>query len=558
MRRRNFLKKIAISAGAPIAFQGVPIRLLGAEQKLARLSAASQNDRVLIILQMHGGNDGINTIVPLENYDLYYNRRSNIALPYKSGKRTIIPLDSTLPAEQQVGLHPDMTDFKSLYDNAKAAVVQGVSYKNNNGSHFRGRDIWFMGGNSDDYFASGWAGRYLNKLYEPLSYPDDFPNLDMPDPLALEMGNEVSLLFHQEGNIPTALALGSSPEQLAQLIAQLQGFDDAGVDPRGLPPAFLNDSPYGKEMNWILGLEQKSEDYIKRLQEVYQRAPESPVEYPDQYPFGKSRNPLSSQLRLVAKLLDGGGEGVKTKIFLLKIGGFDSHARQVEDYDSTLGGHAALLYHISSAMRAFQRDLAHRGLEDRVLTMTMSEFGRRIPSNGSYGTDHGTGGPVMLFGRHVNPGVFGNCPDLNDNNVALQYDYRQIYASILRDWLQVDEQVIRNDIFFGDFLSIDPGLQLARDTVLGTDPFIASRFSLEKVFPNPVSSETTLVYHYNAPHQALLEVIDANGKKMYQKNVTNEAGRHSVTLELSFLSPGIYHIRFQSEHLTKSIKIIKQ
>ncbi|MCG8450250.1 MAG: hypothetical protein MI725_11830, partial [Pirellulales bacterium] len=312
--------------------------------------AAADNDRVLVILQMHGGNDGLNTFIPIGDYDQYYFNRANIAIPYRSGNRTAIPLDSTVPTDAQVGLHPDMLDFKDLYDRGRASVIQGVSYQNNNGSHFRGRDIWFMGGGSADFFPSGWIGRYLSNAIEPLSYPEDFPNDDDPDPLALEMGNDVSLLFHQQSGIPVSLSLGGSPSSIANLIEQLEGFSDDGVDPRGLPPEFLSGSPYGAEMNWILGLEDKSETYIKRLEEVYTRSPESSVAYPERYPFGGRRNPLSGQLQLVARLLDGGGPdmGVKTKVFLVKIGGFDTHAEQVEDYNPTLGGHAALLYHISS------------------------------------------------------------------------------------------------------------------------------------------------------------------------------------------------------------------
>ena len=554
MKRRNFIKRVALGAGAPFAFQGIPIQVLGAQKPLSRLSAASANDRVLVILQMHGGNDSINTFIPLDNYDLYYNRRANIALPYKSGKRTIIDLDTTLPQEQLIGLHPDMTDFKALYDRGKATVVQGVSYENNNGSHFRGRDIWYMGGDSDDYFTSGWAGRYLNSIYEPLTYPEDFPNDEMPDPLALEMGNEVSLLFHQDESIPTALALGRNPSGLADLIASLDGYQDQGIDPRGLPPEFLANSPYGREMNWILGLEEKSETYIERLRQVYENSSDSGIEYPESYPLGNSRNPLSGQLQLVARLLDGGGEGVKTKVFLLKIGGFDTHAQQVENYDPSLGGHSALLYHISSAMRAFQRDLAARGLEDKVLTVTMSEFGRRVASNGSYGTDHGTGGAVMLFGRNVNPGVFGNNPDLNNNNISMQYDYRHVYATILRDWLKVDEQKIRDDIFFGDFLSSD--LVLSRDEVLGTDPFLESRFKVKDIYPNPAQKEISLSYIYNDQHEALIEIYDQQGRKMASKQMKNKMGRHEISMNVNHLAPGIYHVKFSSEKLNRTQKLI--
>ncbi|MBV6647332.1 MAG: DUF1501 domain-containing protein, partial [Cyclobacteriaceae bacterium] len=338
-----------------------------------------------------------------------------------------------------------------------------------------------------------------------------------------------------------------------------EGFEDEGVDPRGLPPAVLNGSPYEKEMDWILGLEDKSEVYIKRLQEVYENAPASTVTYPEIYPFGgNTRNPLTNQLQLVARLLHGGGpdQGVKTKVFLVKIGGFDTHAQQVESYDSTFGAHSSLVYHISSAMRAFQRDLATRGIEDRVLTMTMSEFGRRVGSNGSYGTDHGTGASVMLFGRNVNPGVYGNNPDMTLNNVAMQYDYRQLYATILRDWMEVDEATIANDIFFGDFLT-DPNLVLTREVVLGKDPFIEKRYGLDSIYPNPAKDTAKLRYHVNDRQSVDFQLIDAQGKSVRQLGLYQaDPGNHTIDLDLKDLTPGIYFVKVSSEKLNATQKLV--
>ena len=194
MRRRQFIKKLSLAA-VPFTLGGIPLRLM-AENSLTRMAQQSTNDRVLIILQMHGGNDGLNSIIPVEAYDLYYQWRANIAIPAKNSLRKMIPLDSTLPPNAQVGLHPDMIAMKDLYDRGRMTLVQGVSYKNNNGSHFRGRDISFMGGGFDDYFSSGWVGRYLQEEFEPKVYPADFPNSEMKDPLAIEMGSDVSLIFH--------------------------------------------------------------------------------------------------------------------------------------------------------------------------------------------------------------------------------------------------------------------------------------------------------------------------------------------------------------------------
>ena len=557
-------------AATPLILGGVPIRTV-AENAFTRMAAQSTNDRVLIILQMHGGNDGMNAVIPVDKYDQYYSVRANIAIPAKNSIRKMIPLDSTLKTEAQVGLHPDMIAMKDMYDRGRMCIVQGVSYKNNNGSHFRGRDISFMGGSFDDYFSSGWVGRYLQQEFAPKVYPRDFPNPEMLDPLAIEMGSDVSLIFHQEGNIPTSISL-NDPEQFANLVDSLEGFQDQGVDPRGKPPAALNNSPYGKELNWILGLEDKSENYADRLYEVYKRSSPSSVTYPEKYPFnapaGSLRNGLTPQLKLIARLLDGGGagQGVKTKVFLVKVGGFDTHASQVESYDPTMGTHAALMYHISSAMKAFQDDLRARGLEDRVLTVTTSEFGRRIHSNGSYGTDHGTGGPMFIFGKGVQPGVVGNVPDLAKDNVEMQFDYRQVYAGLLKDWMLVNESTINNDIFFKDFLrgpkeegagNYEP-LPLATQVVTGVnESFVAERFSLLDCYPNPVKGTANFGFRLNSTSHVQFSLLDSSGKVI--KTILDEErepGEHWIKADVSEFNPGIYIYHIKSGFLKESKKFI--
>lgn len=561
MKRRKFIKKLGFAAGAPIAFQGVPLQVLTAQTNFKKLAAQSTNDKVLVMIQMHGGNDGLNTVIPLANYSQYTSRRANIAIPYKSGNRTLIPLDSTVPDADQVGVHPDMYDFKDMYDRGKAAVFQGVSYENNNGSHFRGRDIQLMGGNSSDYFSSGWIGRYFNHEYnlEETPYPEEFPNAEMPDPLALEMGNDVSLLFHQEDNIPTSISLPNTPEGLANLVENLEGFVDEEAAPRGTPPEFLNNSPYGKEMDWLLSLEDKSETYIKRLAEIYGNSADTVVTYPETHPFSSSRNPLSSQLKLIAQLLGG---GIKTKVFLVKIGGFDTHADQTTSYDPTLGSHAALLYHITSAMNAFDADLRQRGLADRVLSVTMSEFGRRIASNGSYGTDHGTGGPVMLFGAGVNAGIYGTNPDLNENNVGMQFDYRQVYANLLYEWMGVDQAIIEQDIFFQDFISgpnpnggsYEP-LDLVKEVILSTDSYDKSKFKIDSLYPNPATNYVQVNIIINDAQLVTFELIDVKGQVIKNTKRSLASGKHTVTFQLDNMMPGFYFIKAKSSKLNDTKRL---
>ena len=531
------------------------MNVLAQQSRFAQLAEESENDRVLVILQLHGGNDGLNSLIPVSEYDQYYSRRANIAIPKSGTNRAMIPLDGTLSANVQVGLHPDMGDIKSMYDQGRVGMIQGVSYTNNNGSHFRGRDIWFMGGGPNDYYASGWVGRYLQQAYQPRIYPDDFPNNDMKDPLAIELGTEVSLLFHQNNNIPASISLGGNPQSFANLVDSLEGFVDEGLDPRGKPPVSLDNSPYGKEMNWILGLEDKTEDYAQRLREVWDASSASSITYPETYPFnaprGSKRNPLSGQLQLIARLLDGAGpgQGVKTKVFLLRIGGFDTHAEQVESYDPTMGVHATKMYHISAAIKAFQEDLRARGLEERVLTITTSEFGRRIGSNGSYGTDHGTGGPMFIFGRYAKAGVQGVVPDLGKSNVDMQFDFKQIYAAILRDWFEVEESVITNDILFRNYLDgpddnggfYSPMEIIDFNVVTSVNDFVRKRFHLGQCYPNPANDHTRISYSVNAKTPVRIELTDMTGKirKVLVNEVANP-GSYEVRVPLHDLASGQY------------------
>jgi hypothetical protein len=331
-------------------------------------------------------------------------------------------------------------------------------------------------------------------------------------------------------------------------------------------------SPYGKELNWILGLEQKSKDYAERLYDVYRQSSASTVTYPEKYPYnapaGSLHNQLTPQLQLIARLLDGGGagQGVKTKVFLIKIGGFDTHASQVESYDPTMGAHAALMYHISSAMQAFQADLRARGLEDRVLTVTTSEFGRRIHSNGSYGTDHGTGGPVYIFGRGVKPGMIGKVPDLTQDNVDIQYDYRQVYANILKDWMLVNESTINNDIFFKNFLNgpKEEGtgnydyLPIAQQVITGVnESFVNARFGQLQCYPNPAKDSLTISFIINNTNNVQIDLLDVKGNVV--SNVLNEqreAGEHKVQTSVAALPAGLYFYQLKSGFVKESKKLI--
>ena len=530
MDRRKFIKRISMATGGSMLLGGIPIQALSATGHLQRVVSNTDTDRVLILIQLHGGNDGLNTIIPINMYNEYFNFRPNIAIP-DNGPRKFITLDTTLPEEKQAGLHPDMTGVKSLYDEGKCAIIHGVAYENFNQSHFRSRDIMFMGGGYDDEFGSGWMGRYLDDVFP--GYPEAFPNPEMEDPLAIEIGRGVSLAFHRENGIPASLSL-TNPQQFYDLIS--------GVG--GELPTNPENSYYGQELQWIKDIELKSNQYAGRLRDVFNAGGATNINYPTVYPnFVPDRflnNTLSGQLKLIAQLIAG---GCKSKIYLARTGGFDLHANQVDSFDTSIGPHAALLFHLSSAMEAFQRDLKDRGIEDRVLSVTTSEFGRRVRSNFSFGTDHGTSAPMFVFGKGVKPGVLGNNPDLNDlsrGNLRIQHDYRQVFTTILQDWMCASDQALA-DTMFDSFT--DSKLDFLDSEITGVNDSEESSTGsrLQSCFPNPVEDRTTFAFYLEEGRDVKLELFNTNGNKL--RTVIDEfysAGDHTVQTDLFDLEKGAY------------------
>lgn len=530
MDRRDFVRMSSLmGTGVLLTLNGV--RLHAAEQYgfLQKLAKSSLNDRVLVLIQLHGGNDGLNMVIPIDQYGLYYNLRPNIAIP-SSGARQYITLDPNLPSNKQVGLHPDMVGTKAMYDDGNLAIIQNVSYENMNGSHFRSRDVWFMGGDYNDYYNSGWMGRYLEHYYP--GYPDGYPSASVPDPLALEMGTGVSLAFHRSQGIPAGLSI-QNPDAFYDLI------NSVGAD----PPLNFPDTHAGDEIEYIMQIERQSNNYAERLRDVYDAGMNSATVYPDMYPYiapsGSLHNPLAPQLKIISRLLSG---GIGTKIFLCRIGGFDTHANQVVNNNTTMGSHAALLYHISSAVKAFYDDLTNMGLADRVLTMTFSEFGRRAASNASYGTDHGNAAPMLIYGTCLNPGVYGTNPDLQNleyGNIPLQYDYRQVFTSVVKDWFQASDAAIQ-DVLFENYVA--DRIQYVACTDLSTTELFKENLWL-KCYPNPADGSIHINYALQKDAKVEIEVKDISGRLIGTiQDPPNYPGEHTIDFDLSKYAGGTYFV----------------
>lgn len=531
MKRRQFIRNVAYGSAAGVTLGGIPMNLLAGNSGLKQLAAGSDNENVLVFVQLHGGNDALNTLIPISQYSAYYNLRPNIAIE-PSGTRKYINVDSTIDEDAQVGLHPDMLAFKEMYDEGKVAIIQNVGYPDMNLSHFRGRDIVFMGGDASSEYNSGWMGRFLDHTYP--GYPDAYPSEGSPDPIGIELSGTLSLAFHREEGIPIGLNIGS-PEQFHQLISSV------GVE----APIAFPDSHSGDELRYIMEFEKKSNQYAERLKDVYNAGSNSSVEYPESYPYVSpgSANNLSSQLKLIARLIKG---GVKTKIFLCRIGGFDTHGDQVDKNDTSIGLHAALLYNMSTAIKAFYDDLANLGIDEKVLSVTFTEFGRRAHSNDSYGTDHGTSTPVFLFGTKLNNGIYGTNPDLNNlRNGNLQYniDYRQIYTSIVQDWFKADQEAL---IQTGFSEWVNDRLPLVSTT--GEYPYIPGKNGTTlHLFPNPATDQINIQFNLELMGNVTINVIDNSGRRVKTFQKEGRFGVNTMIWNISDLKEGIYHVEMVSK-----------
>jgi len=417
MKRRDFFRS-TVPILLPSLVHGMSFRAWASSPFLRAAARGVGEGRVVVLIQLNGGNDGLNTVIPLDNYDAYYKARANIAIPRDKVLR--------LQGDDKTGLHPAMPELQQLYETGKLAIIQGVSYPQPNFSHFRATDIWLTGADAGQVLPTGWAGRYLDDQYP--QFPHDYPNAGMPDPLAIQVGSLVSPAL-QGPTLTMGMAI-SNPNSFYDLI-----------NDRSAPAA---PTRAGDQLAYIREMAVKTDQYAGVIKNAAQKVSRQSDCYP---PTGK--NPLADQLKIVARLIAG---GLKTRFYLVSMGGFDTHAKQTDNTDTTTGNHAKLLGRLSEAINAFVDDLGGLKVENRVIGMTFSEFGRRIQSNASGGTDHGAAAPVFIFGGKVQSGIIGQNPTWPDkltvnDNLMMQYDFRAIYSTLLEKWFLADEATAEAVLF---------------------------------------------------------------------------------------------------------------
>ncbi|MCW3463177.1 DUF1501 domain-containing protein [Chitinophaga nivalis] len=514
MRRRDFLKYTAPATILPTILNGFSVKAFGASSMLNALgSAAKDNDHVLVMIQLTGGNDGLNMVIPLDIYGRYQAARSNIAIP--EGK--VLRLDNY----RKAGLHPAMKGVQQLYNEGKACIIQSVGYPSPNFSHFRATDIWLSGSDSNEVITSGWSGRYLETQYP--DFPDNYPNADTPDPLAIQIGSIVSPAF-QGSNASMGIAITSATD--------FYNLIDGVTDPAPNTKA-------GKELTYIRKIAQQANSYEKTIKSAAAK-----VTSQGAYP---ADNSLAAQLKIVARLVAG---GLKTRLYMVTAGGFDTHASQTESGDTTKGGHAKLLGDVSDAIKAFMDDLKGLKSSRRVIGMTFSEFGRRIKSNYSMGTDHGAAAPMILFGDYVNQGVLGNSPALPEvtavaDNIPMQYDFRSIYASLLEQWFCVDQDVLQS-ILQKDYQRLPLVSGVACGLITGLPELVPEDKFLITNNPNPFTSATNITYVTGSGH-TMIQIFDTMGRLVtVPVNKVHTPGTYTITFDAGYLPNGIYYARFQN------------
>ncbi|MEO1651904.1 MAG: DUF1501 domain-containing protein [Bacteroidota bacterium] len=544
MNRRDFLKLSGPLSAAPLLLNAIPVRSFFPDDVLLNTNCDEVSARALVIIKLDGGNDGLNTVIPLSEYDRYAHYRPKIRIP-ETGSNKYIKLDNSLSNQQQVGLHPSLKEIKTLYDEGFVNIIQGVGYPDHNRSHFKSSDLWETGGDSKPQnfnLDSGWIGRYLETAYEDLL---NGANPKYVDPLGIHLGTtKVSLGFHTTQEHSVALGLEER---------NVSGFHSFISGVGGLPPEVIPNSDYGKELQFLIDTQNSTNVYAERISSVYAQGINA-IDYPN---YG-----LARRLQTIARLLIGGSQ---TKVFLTRLGGFDTHVNQ-------LYSHERNLREFSASVKAFMDDLKALGMEKRVMVTTYSEFGRKIAENQNRGTDHGSFGPMMVIGAGANGGVTGKNPNLDKQNrgalAELQHDYRQVYATLMQDWLGADQEAIAAAKFdqfaklslVGSNLVVDPRIYNCRggnvkppqDEVIGevgnlykeqTGPGQWHRVRFKKKYENPVVILSPLSFRGNYPAFARVRRVRSDSFEYQITEWSYQDGAH-VAEHLSYMvvEAGSYEI----------------
>jgi uncharacterized protein (DUF1501 family) len=383
--------------------------------------ATGKDSTILVVLQMAGGNDGLNTVVPFAN-DYYRKARPRLGLAEKD----------LLKVNGEIALHKGLSGFKDLYDAGQLSIVQGVGYPNPNRSHFRSTEIWQTASDSEKFERYGWLGRYFDNTCAGCD-PTVAVTLGRQMPQAFAAKNPKGICFDNPANYGFQKADRPGPGEMdttEESYRKLNEPDEMPMDNSGGTIGALAGAaaPGGSPLDFIERTALDAQISSDKVREIASR-----VENKATYPASQ----LGNSLKMVAKLIGG---GLPTRVFYVSQGGYDTHTNQP-------GTHERLLTDLGNAVKAFVEDVKAQGNFERVLVMTFSEFGRRVAENASQGTDHGAAAPLFIVGKKVKAGLLGKYPglapgDLYQGDLKFTVDFRSVYAGVLEGWLKTKSQPV--------------------------------------------------------------------------------------------------------------------
>ncbi len=398
MKRRNFLRQSAL---ASVGTMLIPNFLKAFE--LQNLAQESFKQKILVIVQWSGGNDGLNTLVPYRN-DIYYRERPRLA----------VPATEVLKLNDELGFNPVLKNLKNIFDSGNLSITNNVGYPNPDRSHFRSMDIWHTASEANEYLSAGWIGRYLDSNCQTANCKIAHQAIEVDDTLSLAMkGESIKGLALKNPEKLYQATQNKQINQLAKLANQITDHDHNNV-------AYLYKT---------LAETVSSANYIHEKNKIYQSKFTYPV------------SPFAQQLKTIAELI---GSDLETSVYYASMGGFDTHIRQK-------GQQERLLKNYDEAIGVFVQDLKKNNRLQDVVIMTFSEFGRRVAQNASEGTDHGTASNVFIINGNLKKVGFWNespnLQDLEEGDLKFSVDFRNIYATLLQKHLQVDSKTILNKDF---------------------------------------------------------------------------------------------------------------
>src|SRR5579859_5350939 len=409
LTRRAMIRDGLLAVSAGMIMPSIFARAVRAASNAAHEGSAwaqAAQARTLIVVQMAGGNDGLNTIVPYLD-GTYYQARPTLA----------IPASSVLPLNDRLGMNPSLQALQPLWQQRKLAVVEGVGYPNPNLSHFASMDIW-QSLDLNGQGTEGWLGKYVAGLVDKDGHPFQSLDIGVQLPAALRAIN---------AQVPTV----AQPKtyQLAPDPANPRGTNARTQALLRLYDSYPKTAPYAALLDATAQNAQQGSQQLQAADAAYQPAA--------QYPTG----PFADGLKVLAEAIV---QGLGLRVGYITLGGFDTHANQIKDQPT-------LLQTLAEGVSAFYNDLAAHGKADDVVVMTWSEFGRRVHENGNNGTDHGTAAPLFVLGNAVTGGIYGEPPDLGNldqtGNLKFTIDFRQVYATVLDRWLGAPSQAILGGSF---------------------------------------------------------------------------------------------------------------